>query len=268
MCRHLAYLGPPKTLHDLVYGPAHSLERQSYAARLCGHGTLNADGFGVGWYAAGRRTPVRYRRAGPIWADPSFADVSEVVEAGCAVAAVRSASTGFPVEESGAQPFVAEHRLFSHNGRIEGFADVEARLRAMAADALGDDPASVPDARAPLDSALLLALSVGYWRSGAELGEALAEVVGQLDALAPARVNLLATDGTALAATAAGGDSLFVRDDRAHGGGAAIASEPDDDPPAWRRVPDRSLVTVDHTGVRITPLEESRAWSLSRSTVI
>lgn len=266
MCRHVAYLGPAVTLYDLIYTPPHALQHQAYAARLCHHGPLNADGFGVGWYPPGRTPtegyavarPVRYRRSMPIWADASFADVAGVIETGCAVAAVRSATVGFPVEESGAQPFVAGHRLFSHNGRIEGFANVEATLRRRAVDDLGDDPAAVPDARAPLDSASLLALAVGHWRAGAGLGEALAEVVAEVPVLAEpaeARLNLLAADGTALAATTYG-DSLFVRDDRDDGGAAVLASEPYDDAPTWRRLPDRSLISVDTAGVTITRLKE------------
>ena len=253
MCRHLAYLGPPATVHDLVYAPPHGLEHQSYGARLCGHGPLNADGFGVGWYADGR--PVRYRRSLPIWADESFAEVAGVVSGTCVVAAVRSATPGFPVEESGAQPFVADGRLFSHNGRIEGFAGVEARLRARALEALGDDPAAVPDARAPLDSAALLALAVGYWRAGASLADGLAEVVAEVGALGGTegtRLNLLAADGAALAATTYG-DSLFTRED---GGAVVLASEPYDDAPSWRRLPDRSLVSVAAAGVTITKLKE------------
>ena len=31
---------------------------------------VNADGFGVGWFADGDPVPARYRQAGPIWADP------------------------------------------------------------------------------------------------------------------------------------------------------------------------------------------------------
>ena len=54
MCRHLAYLGPPTTLSALVLEPTHGLLRQSYAPLdMRGGGTVNADGFGVGWYAGG-----------------------------------------------------------------------------------------------------------------------------------------------------------------------------------------------------------------------
>ena len=52
----------------LLIEPPHSLYRQSWAPRRQRHGTVNADGFGVGWYADGDPVPARYRRAGPIWA--------------------------------------------------------------------------------------------------------------------------------------------------------------------------------------------------------
>ncbi|PJT50014.1 class II glutamine amidotransferase, partial [Streptomyces albidoflavus] len=72
MCRHLAYVGPALPLGELVSAPEHSLFRQSWAPRHQRYGTVNADGFGLGWYAPGDPVPARYRRAGPIWADPSF----------------------------------------------------------------------------------------------------------------------------------------------------------------------------------------------------
>lgn len=52
MCRHIAYLGPSIPLGELLMRPPHSLVRQSWAPRHQRYGTVNADGFGVGWYAA------------------------------------------------------------------------------------------------------------------------------------------------------------------------------------------------------------------------
>jgi glutamine amidotransferase len=253
MCRHLGYLGPPRTLHELMYAPPHSLEHQSYAPRHNLNNVLNADGFGVGWYHAGAgpvaggpdAAPTRFRRAQPIWTDVSFQEVARVVESSCVVAAVRSATVGFPVEESCAQPLRSGPWLFSHNGRVEGFAGVEAKLRELAGDL-----ADVPDARAPVDSALLFALAVRRWRAGRSLGEGLADAVTAVAGLAPGRYNLLAADGSALAATT-WGDSLFVR---ALPDEVVIASEPYDDDPGWERVPDRSLVLADASGARIRPL--------------
>ncbi len=48
MCRHLAYLGPELPLGSLITAPAHGLYRQSWQPRHQIHGTVNADGFGVG----------------------------------------------------------------------------------------------------------------------------------------------------------------------------------------------------------------------------
>jgi gamma-glutamyl hercynylcysteine S-oxide hydrolase len=247
MCRHLAYLGEPRSLRELLYAPEHSLHEQAYAPRMSTACVLNADGFGAGWYHPRRTAPVRYRRAQPMWTDVSFADVADVLRTGCAVAAVRSATVGFPVDESCAQPFTDHRRLFSHNGAIDDFAGVEAKLRELAGDL-----APLPDARAPVDSALLFAMAAGWWRAGGSLGEGLARVVSTVTAMAGGRYNLLAADGTALAATT-WGDTLFFR--RGVGpAGVVIASEPYDDESGWERVPDRSLVTADPDGVRITPL--------------
>jgi len=244
MCRHLGYLGPERTLHSLIYDGEHSLETQSYAPRMTRGCVINADGYGVGWYQDGEA--VRFRRAQPIWTDQSFREVAGAVKASCAVAAVRSATAGFPVDESCAQPFRHGTWLFSHNGRIDDFGGVEGRLRKLAGDVAG-----VPDARAPVDSAPLFALAVRHWRDGASLGDGLAAVIGEIGALASGRYNLLASDGTTLAATT-WGDTLFVRAD---GDRIGIASEPLDDDPAWEAVPDRSLVTAGlASGVAVVPL--------------
>ncbi|MQA86491.1 MAG: ergothioneine biosynthesis protein EgtC [Streptosporangiales bacterium] len=248
MCRHLGYLGPPAGLHGLLYQAPYSLSRQAYAPRLQRNGRVNADGFGVGWYVDGRSEPVRYRRSQPLWTDVSFENVAQVLQTGCVVAAVRCATAGFPVEESGAQPFTVGPWLFSHNGRVDGFASIETRLRELAGDAV-----TAPDARAAVDSALLFAIAVGQWRAGASLADGLAYVVDRVTGLgapAPGRLNLLASNGRELAATAFG-DTLFVREaDHA----VVVASEPYDDEPGWRPVPQGSLVTASNAGIRITPL--------------
>ncbi|MBB4930227.1 glutamine amidotransferase [Lipingzhangella halophila] len=255
MCRHLAYLGPPVTLYELLYGPPHSLHTQSYAPREQSHGTVNADGFGVGWYPysesepasgdTGRPNgpgPLRYRRAMPIWADASFADAARAIRATCVVAAVRDATPGFGMDESCAQPFRGDTWLFSHNGATGDDAALTERLGQP-------PPAGVLDARTPVDSAPLFAHAVRLWRKGEDLGAALASVTREARACAPGRYNLLAADGRQLAGTAAG-DTLYTR--TTHDGGVYLASEPFDDNPAWRRVPDGSLVVAGPNGAAIT----------------
>ena len=108
MCRHLAYLGKPVTLQSLIIDPPHGLRVQAWAPRRQRHGTINADGFGVGWYAEGDPAPARYRRAAPIWADPSFADVARVTRSRAVLAAVRSATEGTEPGAAAAAPYEAK----------------------------------------------------------------------------------------------------------------------------------------------------------------
>ena len=59
MCRHLAYLGAPVALSELLLGPPHALVRQAWAPRdMRGGGTINADGFGVAWFPPGAAEPT------------------------------------------------------------------------------------------------------------------------------------------------------------------------------------------------------------------
>lgn len=252
MCRHLAYLGPPRSLHELLYAAPHSLHVQSWAPRMQQHGTVNADGFGVGWYPetppdrpAEETAPLRYRRAMPMWGDASFADVSRAVRTGCAVAAVRDATLGFGSEESGAQPFRADHLLFSHNGAVK---DDDALLAAFAA----PPPEEALDTRAPVDSAPLFAHTVRLWRASHDLPGTLASVVRQAREHSEGRYNLLASDGRTLAGIAAG-DTLFAL--REPEGGVFLASEPFDEAHGWDRIPDGSLVVATHDRTEIHPLD-------------
>src|SRR6266508_3809503 len=240
MCRHLAYLGSPLTLEELLLTPEYSLLTQSYAPRRQSHGTVNADGFGVGWYDAARRPePARYRTARPMWTDQSFASIAGMVTSGAVLAAVRSASPGMPVEETGTPPFSEGRWLFSHNGLVPGFHHgVGHELRRGLSDrrATGILGAS--------DSELLFGLVLDRIDGGAAPGEALADVVKAVNALTSARLNMVITDGERVAATA-WRNSLFIFDNRLIDGTTVVASEPYDADLAWEPVPDGSLVVVD-----------------------
>ncbi|MEV0810981.1 ergothioneine biosynthesis protein EgtC [Micromonospora sp. NPDC050200] len=245
MCRHLAYLGPPVSLRGLLYDPPYSLVRQSWAPRnMRGGGTVNADGFGVGWYA-GDGDPVRYRRAAPIWGDVTLPALAAATLAGAVLAAVRSATVGMPVQESAAAPFAEGRWLFSHNGVVRGWPDSVVPLadRLPVRDLLTLD--------APTDSALLWALVRHRLRADADPAEAVAETVAEVSEAAPgSRLNLLLTDGRTVVASAVG-HALSVR---ATPDAVLLASEPVDDDPGWRSVPDRHLVVATSTSVRVRAL--------------
>jgi gamma-glutamyl hercynylcysteine S-oxide hydrolase len=230
MCRHLGWLGEPVSIASLVLDPPSGLRVQSYAPRRQKRGLLNADGWGVGFFDTGGQLR-RWRSAAPLWGDVSFASVSPALRSGCVVAAVRSATVGMPIEPSASAPFSDGRWLLSHNGIVD---------RAVL-------PAS-PAAESTVDSAMLAALI--FERGLDNLGDTISEV-GAADP--DSRLNILAANGSRLLATT-WGDTLSVlrRSD-----GVVLASEPYDDHPNWRDVPDRHLVEVVDDRVTLTPLKGS-----------
>jgi gamma-glutamyl hercynylcysteine S-oxide hydrolase len=251
VCRHLAYLGPLRDLGTLLLDPPHSLLRQSYApADMRGGGTVNADGFGAGWYPDGATTPIRYRRAIPIWADATFAALAREVRSSAVLAAVRSATVGMPIVDIACAPFATGRWLFSHNGMVTGWPEsmVTLATRLPVTDLLTLD--------APTDSALLWALVRHRLTAGDALGRALGAVTAQVLATAPgSRLNLLVTDGTALAATTVH-HALAVR---AGDGGVLVCSEPTDSSRDWEPVPDCHLLTATPSTVDVVPIPTTTA---------
>lgn len=240
MCRHIAYLGPPVTLQALLLDPPYGLLRQSWAPRRQRYGTVNADGFGVGWYADGDPIPGRYRHDRPIWTDTSFAEFARVVRSQAMLAAVRDGTPGLPYGQAACAPFGHGQYLFSHNGTVPGWRSLAERLQ----------PAELLDLDAPTDSAVLWALVLRRLAAGDPLPAALAWILAVASPLG-GRLNLLLTDGVQIAATA-WGESLYWRCTET---GVLVASEPSDDDPGWHDVPDRHLLQATPDGVRTTLLK-------------
>lgn len=251
MCRHIARVGPPSTLGEVIVAPPHGLYRQSWEPRRQRHGTVNADGFGVGWYAEGDPVPARYRRGGPIWADLGFTDLARVIRTGALLAAVRDATEPGADGEAAAAPFADGPWLFSHNGAVRGWPGSLAPL------ARSLPPDELLSLAARNDSALVWALVLHRLREGDGLGQALGETVADVASASPAsRLNLLLTDGETIAGTA-WGDTLWYLAEPGHL--AVLASEPYDDDPRWREIPDRTLAVATCADVLLTPLKEPSA---------
>ena len=250
MCRHLAYLGPQRSLSSLLYEPEQSLEKQSHAPRHQRDGAMNADGWGVGWWdPTVTAVPARYRTARPMWADVSFRSVADVVHADAITAAARSATPPLPVVETGNAPFSSGEWLFSLNGFIIGFAS-----------ALGEElrrsvsPARSIDIQGTTDSEVLFALVLDALDDGANPGEALEQVT--VDALSRAEgyLNMLLTDGRHITASACGNSLFSLLDAGLAADGVLVASEPLDDDTGWTRVPDGSVVRASVGSLEITPM--------------
>lgn len=244
MCRHLGYLGPALSVADLLYDRPHSLERQSHAPKdMRGGGTINVDGYGVGWFPG----PMRYRRTGQIWSDGNLRAVANATKSTAILAAVRSATAGMPVVDTACAPFTDGHWLFSLNGRIDGWPDTAAELAKTlpVTDLLTMD--------APTDAALLWAVLRHRLNAGEDPASAARTLVNEVADAAPnSRLNLLLTDGSTLIGTT-WTHALWVLEKAQS---VTVASEPLDDDEQWREIPDRSVVTagIDPSTVEVQPI--------------
>lgn len=228
MCRHLGWLGAPVSVSSLVLDPPNGLLVQSYSPRLQKHGIINADGWGVGFFDPAVR---RWRSDKPLWGDTSFASIAPALRSGCVIAAVRSATVGMPIEPSASAPFTDGVWLLSHNGIVD---------RSVL------PPVSA--AESTVDSAVLAA---HIFDRGMD---ALGDIIARVGADDPgARLNILAANGSRLLATT-WGDTLFALQ---RADGTVLASEPYDDDPSWRDIPDRHLVEVSGADLTLTPMEGS-----------
>lgn len=266
----VGYVGEGETsLSSLVLEPEHSLVAQAYAPKEMLSGTVNVDGFGVGWYVPDGLEhdgePAVYRSSGAIWSDRSFAGIAPKLRSRSVFAAVRGATPGLPVEESGVPPFSSGPYLFMHNGAIDDFRQTAMRpLR----DALSEESygglLGVSDSEtifAGLKDRLEALEEPGTGELADATEDAVRHVCKVCDGLGVnATLNLGLTDGEAMVFTryslaGAGGSLYYLEDGAAFPGAAVVASERLDGDPGWRAVPDRHLLTADRTsGVELRPL--------------
>lgn len=246
MCRHLAYLGPPRALASLLVDAPHSLRHQSEAPRHQREGAVNRDGWGVGWWSADGIE--RYRTATPMSEDDGFPHGD--VNAGAVIAAARHASPHSALVEAGNAPFTDGRWLFSLNGYVAGFfdGDVGRELRALLS------PAAVAALEGDSDSEIVFALVRAELDRGLSPGQALAATLATVLARTEGRINLLLGDGERIWATTWGNSLFTLAGVGLAAGGVLVASEPLDDDPMWAQVPDGSLVDATGAGLTIHPL--------------
>jgi glutamine amidotransferase len=154
MCRWVLYKGSQVKIADVITRPEHSLVDQASHAvcytpgvetsrlynreqRKARDHTLNADGFGLGWYSldgvvSERRapTPSLVKSCAPPWSSATLFEVAESTETGCIFAHIRAASPGLRVSEANCHPFRFGRFMFMHNGSIGGFSQIKESLRA------------------------------------------------------------------------------------------------------------------------------------------
>lgn len=247
MCRHAAYVGPPIVLGRFLVEPAHSLMVQSWRPREQLTATVNADGFGVGWYLDDGRT-CAYTNPMPIWSDPNLDHLGAALTSRLWMGNVRSATRGQAVGHANTHPFVAGRLLFSHNGFVHDFAN---GLRGVLRRHL--EPALEAEIRGTTDSEHLFAALRQEQADGEGTAAALRRLFDRVAGWlgdGHALLNFLIADGARVHATrhAVNHDSpsLYVgADAELFDGGWLIASEPLTADGGWEAVPDHHLVVIE-----------------------
>lgn len=243
MCRHVAHLGAPRPITELLHA-SHGLCAQGRAPREMIVADDNPDGWGIAWWTSPQVAPRHYRSTEPIWTDTGFHHATD--RASAMLAAARKASPGTTLRTVNNAPFVAATALgpvaFSLNGHVFQRGSV-ARLRA-------EVPPGVSLA-GDTDSEVLFAILRAHIAEGHDLAAALAAVHAVVAPTPDVYVNLMAMTANALVATTWRHTLYAHHSDR----GTTLASEPLDPDPAWSRVPDAHLVSVDAQGCHLTPLD-------------
>ena len=192
MCRWIAYSGSPVNLEELLFKPKNSLVVQSHESKM-GATTVNGDGFGVGWYGAGK-VPGVFRSTEPAWNDRNLRELSALASSRRVFAHIR-ASTGSAVQQTNCHPFRHGRWLWMHNGLVTDFHQVKRDL------AMAVDPAIFADIEGTTDSEMLffLALTFGLHEdppTAVERAVGLVEETGRRHGIEhPVQMTVATTDG-------------------------------------------------------------------------
>lgn len=251
MCRLVVYRGRRVPLARVIYSADHSLVKQGYQPREMTAGTLNADGFGVGWYdRTVEAEPGIYTSVLPIWNDRNLPSLSRHVVADCILANVRSATPGYGINQSNCQPFRHGPVAFMHNGYIEHARD--GLLRTIRTNLRDEYERSI---RGTTDSEHVFVLLLHFLHGRALTPRASVTAIRQTVAQLLAwhgrghmALNFVVADGDHVAAlrfaTDAPAPSLYYAcDEPEFPGAVVVASEKLSAHPAWQPVPEGGIVT-------------------------
>lgn len=249
MCRLLAYVGEPARAAPLVFGGSHSLYEQSWKPRELLSGSVNADGYGIVWYADGR--PARIAETRPIWHDAELERTLSAIGSSCVFAALRNRTPGIQVDRSGLLPLVFDRWSFALNGFVPDFH--ASHMRALRG-ALPDELYAA--LRGSSDSETLFLLTMAELLEGATMVEALTSTVRRVAARVAeheAQLNMVLADGSGLAAVRTGTvlmtNSLYVAQHPPFApGGVVLASEAPETGAVWSAVDGHSWIEIDADG--------------------
>jgi glutamine amidotransferase len=271
MCRYAAYLGPELLLSELVYDPTNSLVHQATEA-MQSLTRINADGFGVGWYAPEiSPEPAVFKDTSPVWNNYNLGSIAGKIRSPCIFGHIRKANSFDPVTRENCHPFHRGRLLWMHNGDVPGRARLTRKVAELADDVL------LAKIRGNTDSELAFTLFLTHLPypldrdpGTEEIAAAMQHTIEMLAAWheesgteSPLETNFCVTDGKSLVATRyAISNKPKLSLNWYEGNGQSgrrrvlIASEPLTLGREWHEVPESSLVVVDtDLSVEIRPLE-------------
>jgi predicted glutamine amidotransferase len=260
MCRYAAYLGPPLLLSELVYQPPNSLVHQSMDA-MRSLTRINADGFGVGWYAPETSDePAVFKDTSPMWNNYNLGSLAGKIRSGAVVAHVRAAKRFDPVTRENCHPFQRGRLLWMHNGDIPGRARLTRRVALRADDTL------LAQIRGNTDTEMAFTLFLTHLGApplgeltAARLAAAMEATVSELagwhlddEDERPLELNFCVCTGKELVATRFAlsdkeGPTLHCRAGESDAGDrfVVVASEPLSRDNGWKPVENGEMLTVD-----------------------
>ena len=260
MCRWIAYSGEPIFIEELVTLPEQSLIVQSRASREA-KSIVNADGFGLGWYAE-RPEPGVFRDLRPAWSDENLLSLARQIRSRLFFAHVR-ASTGTAIMRANCHPFSVGQWMFMHNGGIGDWEAVRRPIEAGIPDALFRHRGGTTDSEALF--LLLLANGLDQDPAGAfrRTISFVETVMAQAGVAKPLRVTAAASNGTTVFAlrysTLITPETLYVRKLR-RADGHLMASEPlDAGRTDWEAVPVQSFAVLEPARVHIEAFSPERS---------
>lgn len=246
----IIYAGKPITAAQAMLDGEHALHHQSYAPRELLSGTVNADGFGIGWYDRNLSSqPACYRRSTPIWADRDLPGLARLLSSEIILANVRNATDAATSGVHSAQPYDEGNYLFMHNGYVENFRE---KMKRQLQRKLSDRGHAA--LQTSTDSETLFQLLVDALDKEGDLKAAMVALIVYLDLQTrdsglTLQLNMALSDGEAVVVSrwsnVEHSNSLYLLD---RGGrfpeGSMVASEPLTPGDAWTAIPHRSLVTL------------------------
>lgn len=241
---------------------------------------MNADGYGVVWYAEAPRVtggnersaspaaaagdadrnarsdrslrPARIAETRPIWRDEEELRATlGLIGSSCVVAALRNGTPGIPMDRSGLLPLTHDRWTFVLNGFVPRFRERHMRaLRASLPDRL------YAELRGSSDSETLFLLVMAALEEGAAPLDALracARTVAERVGPTEAQLNMLLTDGRKLVAvrtgTVARTNSMYAAAGHPLApAGVLLSSEPLDEDPTWEPVDGHDAIVVGRDG--------------------